>query len=163
MQITAEIVIPPALEADALARAPRLLDDEIRKTMHRNVLLIEGAVSERAPVNLGHLRGATQSEVKGTGVQTVGRVWNPALYAPAVEAGGRAHWAPLRNILAWARRVIGGTNANRVGRAVWVAISQSGTKARPFWAPAWRVTAPAVRRNTEQMLARMVRRLAGES
>lgn len=162
MQIVAEVTLTKQLQAKALDAAPGVIDEEMRKTMTGNVLLLEGEIAQRSPVGVtGTLRGATASAVTGTGINVTGRVWNPTVYGPAVEAGSRGHWAPFANILRWARRVIGGRDVNRVARAVWIAISKRGTKARPFWAPAWKAKQSEVERRNEAMLTRILRKVGG--
>ncbi len=164
MRIDVSVNVTPALQARALAAAPNVIDQEMRKTMAGSVLILEGAIAERSPVGVtGILRGATASAVTGTGISVTGRVWNPTIYGPAVELGSRGHWAPLANILRWARRAIGGRDVNRVARAVWIAIARRGTKAKPFWGPAWKAKQAEVERRNEAMLTRIARRLSGES
>lgn len=164
MRIDVSLRITDNLQARALAAAPALIEQELRKTMTGSVLLLENDITQRVTVGAtANLRGATMTSVTGTGMDVTGRVWNPTLYGPPVESGGRAHWAPLANIERWARRVIGGANSGRVARAVWVAISKAGTKAKPFWAPAWASQEPVIRRRHDAMLTRIARRLRGEA
>lgn len=161
MQIEVEVRVPPMLQADALARHPQTVERELRRTLEGDVLILEGAAAERAPVNVGTLRGSIQSEVRGSGVTLTGRVWTPMLYGPPVEVGGRPHWAPLRAIQAWAARRIGGPSSNKVARAVWVAISKAGTKAQPFFGPAWKASRGVIEQRHVAMLRRIVTQIAG--
>lgn len=162
IRVDLEMKLPASLTPEALDRAPREIQADMRQTIAGSVLLLEGEIVRRTPVGVsGMLRGATATEIRGTGADITGRVFNPTIYGAAVDAGSRSHTPPLRNIELWAKRVIGGNRWQRAARAIWIGIRRKGTKAQPFWSASYKALERTVMDRHEAMLARIMRRLGG--
>lgn len=139
-----EITVSGPLAA-LMARGEQVAHEEVLKGTEASLLILQQDIIRRHDRGVsGTLRGGVMTEIRGRGLDVTGRVFSPVAYAMPHEEGGRAHWAPLRNIERWAARVRGG-DAKRFARAVWVSISKRGTKAQPKWRPAFVAKASAVK------------------
>jgi hypothetical protein len=89
------------------------------------------ASQEEVPVDRGTL---LQSGVPPTLTEDGEVVWGyNAAHAVPVEKGAAPHWAPIRPLKGWARRVLGDESQ---AYAVQRKIAQEGTPAQPYIKPA---------------------------
>lgn len=154
-----EIIVSGPLAA-LMARGAQVAHEEVQKGTEHSLLILQQEVIRRHDRGVsGTLRGGILTEVRGRGLDVTGRVFSPVAYAMPHEEGGRAHWAPLRNIERWAARVRGGADSKRFARAVWISIARRGTKAQPKWRPAFLAKAAAVKARMERIFPDIVARL----
>jgi len=88
------------------ARAPEVMERELRGFMHAAVLGLEGEAKDKTPTDRGTLRGSIHSAVttidNGLGVE--GIVGTALNYALPVELGSKPHWVPLDVLVDWVKR-----------------------------------------------------------
>lgn len=89
------------------------------------VLLGAEVVARAEPKDLGILKQSTRGVPQSTG----GYILVDAPHAGIVEMGSRPHWAPIRPLIAWAKRHGAATDSDayRMAKAVQVKISRVGT------------------------------------
>lgn len=130
--------------------AGAIVDDELRLGVEAGVQLGRNAIVPLVPVNTGILRQGVQVSVSGSGVERVGRIFNPIGHAPPVEHGSRPHWPPRGPLELWVRRKLGISEAREVRSVAFViarAISRRGTPARRMFGQGFaRAKAPIMAR-----------------
>ncbi len=126
---------------------------------------IHGAIVPRTPINQGFLRNAwgTKVEVTGTGVDVLGRVFNPMAHANPIEHG--AHWPgampPVDALVLWVRRKLGVAEKEVRGVAFVVAraLKRRGLAPRNMARDGVESVRGAVRARFDAGLAAIVQRL----
>lgn len=139
--------------------APRVVTEENTAAMTRAVLSIERRAKEVVPTDTHTLqRSITHEVTPRLGVEVVGRVGTNVPYARPVEEGRRAGAAPppTAPIAAWLGRHGGDVRAAFV---VARAIGRRGIPARPYLSRALRELEPQIRREFQQVVPRIARRL----
>ena len=143
------------IDRDLLRRlAPGEVDRKMRGAMTETVVMLEGRVAERTPVDLGILRGSIAHDVRGSGVRLRGEVFSNRDYAPAVERGRRPGrgFPPREAIERWAARKLGDASLWFV---VARKIARQGTRGIFMFRNAANASGPAV----EAIFAKWLRRL----
>lgn len=90
----------------AWAKAPQLVERELRAFMAAATLHLEGEAKDATPTDRGTLRASIFSQVRtienGLGVE--GLVGTASPYALPVELGSKPHWVPLEPLIDWVKR-----------------------------------------------------------
>jgi hypothetical protein len=143
-----------------------IVDEEIGAATEYGVNLALGAIIPNTPVGVtGNLRGGVQSEVvRGSGVDVLGRVFDPVAYALPVDRGAQPHFPPSSALELWVRRKLDVPDklVRSVAFLVARAISRRGTAARKFFADSWAHVKPQAEARYQQALARIAARLGGQ-
>lgn len=146
--------------AAVAARAPQILQAELRQAVTEAGLFAEREVKERTPTSgAGTLRdsiGALPVVISGTAVR--GGVGSSLSYAAAVEFGSKPHWAPLAPLQDWVERKLGlsGEEAEGMARGIQFKIAAHGTPAANMFRDGIAHVTPFVR----ELLAKAVARAA---
>lgn len=162
--LTIDLQIPPT--ALFAGRGGQIVDEELGAAVAAGLVMIRGAVVPRTPVGVsGSLRGAWQIDIRGQTPMITGRVFNPLIYGPPVEAGARPHWPPRGPIELWVRRKLQVAEKEVRGVAFLVArkISREGTKAVRMAEQAITETRGKVEARWQLALQRIAQRLGGSS
>ncbi len=90
----------------AWAKAPQIVERELRGFMEAATLALKGEAQDKTPTNRGTLRASIGSGVRvienGLGVE--GIVGTSLNYALPVELGTKPHWVPLDALVDWVKR-----------------------------------------------------------
>jgi len=90
---------------DRLLRNPEIIAEETEAAMQRSVLLTEGEVVKRTPIDQGRVRSSIVGHVQRSGDQVSGIVASENVeHAPYIEHGTVPHFPPLKPIEDWVRR-----------------------------------------------------------
>lgn len=112
-------------------KAAGITEGIMRTAMQQSLdVLLQIAVTE-TPVNTGLLRGSFTTDVRGRGVDMVGRMFSPLGYAAAVEHGRAAgRPPPIEAIRYWVirKRIADEAEADSVAFLIARAIGRRGTK-----------------------------------
>lgn len=134
------------VDRDLLRRLdPGVRARKVHGAMEETALMLERGVSERTPVDLGHLRASVAYDIRGRGTQLRGEVYSNREYAPAVERGrrpGRA-FPPRAPLERWAARKLGDP---RLWFVVARKIARQGTKGVHMFANTAKASGPSVER-----------------
>ncbi len=107
MEITTEVRFPntPLFRGEG----PSIVDQETSAALNAGTLMLQSAIVPLTPVGVtGMTRKGVQTAVYGSGAQMVGRVFNPVLYASAVETGRKpGKQPPTERLLLCVRRKLG--------------------------------------------------------
>lgn len=144
--------------------AGAIVDEELRLGVEAGVQLGRNAIVPLVPVNTGTLRQGVQISVTGSGVERVGRIFNPVAYAPPVEHGSRPHWPPSGPLELWVRRKLGIADAREVRSAAFLiarAISRRGTPARRMFGRGFAQARGPIMARLRLALRRAVARIQG--
>jgi hypothetical protein len=141
------------------AKAPDLVEKEIRQFLKLGVLMVYREVKIRTPKNDGRLWSSVGHSVKGVGLQQQGIVGTPVDYAPFVELNTKPHWAPFDAIEFWVKRKFGlsGTLLYLVTRAVRAKIARKGTKGAFMFKESFEITEPELAKQWDALWARIVK------
>jgi hypothetical protein len=162
MQIQFDIVPPktPLFTGDAEA----VVSEELRAATEESVLRVRTAIIPLTPVNLGPLRGGTQTSVTIDQSGPVGRIFNPIAYANPMNTGAAFPSAgpPAAALELWVRRKLGVSEEEAAGVAFVIArsIKRRGLKGRRFFGQGWEQTKPVVEQRYDQANARIAQRLS---
>lgn len=121
-----------------------LLGKPMKRLMTDGALTLERATKENTPVDTGRLRSGITREIDGSAIPLWGQVGTNVDYAPYVEFGTAAHWAPISAtqpggaLEVWARRH--GMNP----AAIWWKIGIAGTKPREMFKKAFEGSQQAI-------------------
>lgn len=163
LQVSVDI---PRWLLDAADRLPSIAQEELLAATEWGTQRFVQAVAPITPANVGTLRGAHQSEIRGAeaGALVRGRVFNPLGYALPTETGGRPHVAPFSKIRLWVQRKIGGRGQStaRAAYLIWRAIAARGTRGQHFFRRATSTVDAPVRARFAQALRRIRDRLSRE-
>lgn len=88
-----------------LAHTRRTIQKAHKKAILEAVVAGAELVATRVPVDTGALKRSVRPRKKGRSGYP--EIVVDAPHAGVIEAGGRAHWAPLRPLIAWTRRKVG--------------------------------------------------------
>lgn len=114
----------------AAERAPREINDQVRRTVTGITLDAEGGVIKATPVGAtGHLRQSMTHDVSGSGIAILGRVYStdvPVKVASVEQGRAPGRMPPMAPIELWVRRKLGGDR--NVAFLVARAIGKRGTK-----------------------------------
>lgn len=164
VDLTFEFVIPKT--ALLQGGGDRIVAEEVRSAVEAATLTFAAEVIPRTPVGAtAVLRGGVQTEVVGSGVDVVGRVFNPVSYAAPVETGSRPHFPPVGPLRLWVQRKLGVSEAESRSVAFLVAraISRRGTKAREMFKQAGVAARGRIEGIFDAMNQRIAQRLNGGS
>ena len=120
-------------------RGSTIVEEELRAATAAGLQLVRNQIVPGTPRGVTSiLAGGNQTEIRGEGVDILGRVFNPVLYAVAVEKGTVPHFPPYKQgsgLYRWVEKVmgIGGKETARVAFLVARKIGQHGTRARNFF------------------------------
>ena len=121
------------------------------QAMRDATMLVTGDARRLAPVDTGRLRASIMPEVKSMNNEIMGIVGSNVVYAPYMELGTRAHWAPPGALALWARRH--GVSEFVIRRA----IAMRGTKARKFLQGGFEKNKIEIVRRIEQAVGDIIR------
>ena len=145
------------------------------KAIRTATLMVERDAKKLTPVNTGRLRASITPVVLVRGKQVQGVVGTNVKYAAAVEFGSKPHTPPFDAILRWVQlKGIAGTYSIRTRKrlgaktqrqsqdvaaagAIWSSIRKRGTKAHPYFQPAWDKNAPRIERMITGVVGRIVK------
>lgn len=142
MKITSKINIKEI--RDLAKKYPKVVRQEVLKTMEIVTARLEKEVVERTPMGVGGaagLAGSIFGEVRSFGKKVTGTVGTPLEYGEVVELGrrpGRA-FPPVAPIALWAQRILGVSEkeSKSVGFAIARKIAIKGTKGAKMFERAW--------------------------
>lgn len=160
MQLEIEIKTPPT--ALFQGRGAEIVREEQLGHVQAAVLVVQGEVAPRTPVNVGILRGGVQTDVVGDGVDVLGRVFNPVGYAPPVEAGSRPHFPPVAPLRLWVQRKGLASDPQEIRSIAFLIarkISRRGTPARFMFKDGLAAARPRVMALFERASRRIAQRL----
>ncbi len=166
----------------ALAEAPDVLDQEMRRFFAWATTLLQGEVQDRTPAAEGHLRNSIigRTEISPSGM--LGVIGTPLDYAPAVELGTKPHpvsEAGILSIAQWAMRKLplGQAVSLKTGKplknkgveesalaaahAIAWKIKRYGTQGAFMFRDAFAANSARVVAQWETMLRRVIERLGG--
>lgn len=140
------------------AKAPDVIEKEIRQFLTNGVIMIEREVKIGTPVNSGQTRSSVGHEVRGVGLEQQGVVGSPLKHIPFVELNTKPHWPPFAAIEFWAKRKFGlsGTPLYLVTRAIQRKIAAKGTKGAFMFENAFKKTEPEIAKMWDTLWARIV-------
>jgi len=136
------------------------LQKTLEKAFRESVLLIEGKVALRTPVNTGALRQSITSKVVVRDKVITGIVGSPLKYAVPLSEGAKPHRPPLAPLMLWVQQT-GRTARGKKKRAAGLmraalsiqkAIAKRGIKARKFFSLGFKDAEPVVKRILEEGL-----------
>lgn len=148
-----------------LPRAPQIVGEELHAAMLESVLLAEGEIVTRTPVDTGRLRGAISSHVEGQGAEIRGVVSVANVpHAGYVEHGtgvfhepdARSPWTVRPKRKKALRFTVGGQVFIR--RAATI----RGMRARHMFRDGGEAAKPGIRRIFARRLSRAARRISGQ-
>lgn len=157
--IDVEVVTTNAVRV--LREASGKLDPTVRKNVEPGlsdlVVVLKGEVQKRTPVSGGTLRNSMNAEVRWSGLDLLGVVNNPLIYARPIELGRTSKKMPPSNALrAWAQKKLGDAGlAYVVARAIakrggFSSVKPYGDRAQMF-ADAFDDNLPMIERELDKL------------
>lgn len=140
-----------------------LIQDELERAMTESVILVEGAVVKRTPVNTGSLRQSIDRSVRGRLARIEGRVFTPSPYGLPVERGRKpGKFPPIAPIELWVRRKlqVSDSEARSVAFLVARKIARRGTKGAFMFQEGLEASRGKVNKTFDQAGTRIVDRMA---
>jgi hypothetical protein len=164
MKITSKISIKEIL--DLAKKYPKIVRQEVLKTMEIVTARLEKEVVERTPMGVGGaagLAGSVFGEVRSFGKKVTGIVGTPLEYGEVVEMGRRPGRAmpPVGPIALWAQRILGvpENESRSVGFAIARKIAVKGTKGARMFERAWQHMEGWAIAQFNEIPARVIKRL----
>jgi hypothetical protein len=138
------LVVPTLALLDP-ARASRAAEDTVLPALEEASLYALREIQDNTPVGAtailrGSIQQATET-IRGNPVSFRGEVFTLQPHALPVETGSKPHWAPIRPLKLWAKRILGDEGA---AYAIRHAIAKRGTKPTWFWRDATARATPRI-------------------
>ncbi len=145
---------------------PADLGRELGIAMESSLQLLQGQVSDRAPVNVGALRDSINHQIISPFPNLVGAVGTPLLYGVVMEHGREpgGKMPPVDAIKLWVVRKLGlsGDEATSVAWAVAKSIAKKGIEGRHYFKEGLEASEPHINTLFEGAVGRATARANGQ-